>query len=318
MTEPAIRPSLLRRWRIGIVLALLLLATLVGWRWVSRSARDADPQTAPLEWRDKMLRKFEGETLLQAVENLHDVNDWAWASTSYPDGVGPTAFFQYCNRVPPRLTRVRRILGETQAAQKAEVICMLEGQLDRACDCDYRKLSNKEMDAVKGTQVPADSRALWMAHQASPCVYLLTELRSYTSLPLLARIYVRPYNDLAVSRAYLLYGMHLLSISHPRKELSHAARKALDEYREWSKFVPMPANQEVTAWRARREEHDFRIQMGGPKHDLEQERKLTLRLWPESANLEWRELNTNGVMPIGNEQFKRMKAFIDLAYPESK
>jgi hypothetical protein len=134
----------------------------------------------------------------------------------------------------------------------------------------------------------------------------------------MARIYERPFDDLAVSRAYLLYGMHLLCISHPREDLSPAARKALDEYREWSKFVPLPATQEVTAWSARREEHDFRIQMGGPKHDVEQERKLTLRLWPESANLEWLKLNTNGVMPIGNEQFKRMKAFIDLAYPEAK
>jgi hypothetical protein len=109
----------------------VLLAAIVGWRWVSRTARDADPQTAPLEWREKMLQKFEGETLLQAVENLHDVGDWAWASTSYPDGVGPTAFFRYCNRVPPRLTRVRRILGETQAGQRAGVIRMLESQLDR-------------------------------------------------------------------------------------------------------------------------------------------------------------------------------------------
>jgi hypothetical protein len=311
-------------WRRCVVvfagLATLPLLLVGGgvWRWAN-TAPPGPPSAAPLEGRTALVKRLAPETLEQTLDNLPDFEDVAWVQGAFPSGVDGPGTYDYDFKIIPQLNRVRRLLAEGRE-QPVVVIPLLETRLGDSVK-GYEKAYNAYIEEFnrhnkENKAWPIDSPTAYhrKATTAPACVYLLAELKSYRSLPLLAKIYQRK-EMLPVSRVFLWYAMHTLALDHPRVGLTAEAAKALDDYlAATKKKVPPPKLVSVSAWNAALEETDFRAAIAGQNIGLDKQPQIQLHHYPyQLAQLE--NIPPWIATPQVNAWSAKLKRFIDLAYP---
>jgi hypothetical protein len=295
--------------RVVFGMILLVLSLLCVWIAV--------PIQRELTFREKLVRELAKEDIRTTVESLPDFQDVMWVYGSFPDGPGITGSYLYGRNLSPRVNRVRKLLHMAESSRD-ELVPLIESKIDAyACNLQAAKeeLARLHPDGVV-KQAGEYHKKIWYTTFG---VYLLAELRSYRSLPLLAKVYLRePGELLPVSRTFLWYAMHLLVLEHPRENLSSQAKQALDAYLQETREVPLPRTLEVTAWNAAVEESDPRVVVGKIDIGVARQPQIKVREYPyKIVDLE------DGIVGVhmtntGKKYFASMKKFIDLAYPEAK
>jgi hypothetical protein len=299
-----------------LVLVLLLAGVALLWRW--KQPAHSQPPAQPLEFREKLVKRLAPESVAETINNLPDFQDVGWVSGSFPNGPGGDGTYQNACNLTPRLNRVRKLLEQGRKHPDV-VIPLLEQHLDAAAQ-GLRQAEiaiNEESFRTGdwGRSKPAEyDRKLTISMSA---VYLLAELKSYRSLPLMARIYERKEERLPVSRVFLWYAMHTLALDHPREGLSPEALKVLDAYLEATlKDVPPPRLVSVSAWNAALEESDVRVVVGKQDIGLDQQPKIQLHEYPGSLRKD--EFFIAKPSARVERWFQQLKGFVVLAYPDGR
>lgn len=291
----------------GSALVLVVAAAAVVWRWHA-AASDA-PKSAALEYRTKLVKEIAPESTDESLKNLADFNDVGWVAGGMGDTLVPGSY--RWGQLSPHLNRVRKILQE-QGAKPEKLIPKLETAFSDSLE--GFDVAWKEMQAATNREFKEPNAYHRKATIAPATAYMLGELKSYRSLPLLARGYLRK-ERLPISRVYLFYVMHTLALDHPRENLSPAAKQALDAYLAAAKDVPPPKLKSVPAWNAKFEETDFRVTMAKQNIGIDKEPQIKLHFYPGSL-IAMDDFFTNEPNPKVKAWFAKLKQFIDAAYPD--
>ena len=253
--------GLLRRFlarRTAWIACLLALAIIAGlWLWLPRHK----PHAPPLEFREKLVGQLSKETVEETLRILPDFQDFACVLGSFPNGTGSDGSYRFARNLVPRLNRVRKLLALGRRSP-SQFIPSLDRMLDESAQGLEAALKAKMEKYPSGTiKAPTEyHRKIVVAPAAT---YLLAELKSCSSLPLMAKVYRRPERKLPVNRIFLWYAMHLLVLDHPRGDLSLQAKRALDSYLEETRAtVPRQSDVASHARRSARTGTTFKTGFG--------------------------------------------------------
>jgi hypothetical protein len=296
---------------LALSLILLLLFVVVVWK-----KSEPSPTLEPLEYRENLVRTLQKEKVAETIDKLADFDDVGWVMGSIPQGAGPKGSLEHNVVLIPRLNRVRKLLQLGQEDRET-VIPLLEQRFDESAQ------GYAEAHAAFWKEHPDGGR--WnptkydrICIEAPSTAYLLSELRSFSSLPRMLKASLRPDKILPVNRVFLWYAMHVLVCEHPREGLSKAALKALDAYKKQTTgLVANPRVIHVSAWKAKVEESDPRVVIGKQASKLKGQPTIELREYPYEIG-DFYDPETWNLNDQGQSLFQQMKKFIDLAYPEGK
>jgi len=270
--------------------------------------------------RADLLETLSTENTLDSIENLPNFDDTRIKHT-IADAL-PYDSYAFLIQFLPKLTRIRKIIQETQSnATREQVIAVLTQKLEYSINgySDVLVEFHNAMLAAGGSirhLRPPEHRKRQTYSAAA--VYLFSELRAYETLPLLSKLY-HCKRKLPVSRLFVFYSMHLLASDYPREALSAKAEKALDAYLLAVQNLPQPVVLSVTTPDAAYHEADPRIWI---RHQdiLKGQPKCNLRMYPPSLikfeKESWGTPPTNpywlAVDPEIHKLARKLKAFIDL------
>jgi len=183
--------------RPKVILLILLLwaisATIWWMDWFRFPADESPLPTAnvrpaePLDFRTKLVATLAAESLDKTLANLADFTDVLWVQSSFRSMVFYESY-EYAIRVSSKLNRVRKLLEEGRK-DPPKLIPKLVKRLEAAYvgyPAAYDEM-NKRIDVDPHVKEPMAYDKKTTESQA--CIYLLTELKSFESLPLFIRIY---------------------------------------------------------------------------------------------------------------------------------
>lgn len=277
-------------------------------------------QPKPLEARARLVAGFAAESVMQSVENLPNFDDTVSVIGTMSASV-PRGTYHHDRLYIPRLNRVRKILAQTNGTDRDHIVAVLRDQLRKSADGFEAVYQAREQAHAK---VTAQGQGLnlsepdecWRRRIYAPAaMYILTELRCFEALPVMAQVYEQP-GRIPVSRLTLLYAMHQLAKEHPRQGLSADAQKALDEYLEQTKDLPAAAEKSLPTWNAPLTETDFRATILRQDIGLDQQPQLVLHLYPAALD-NYEAWSDDGWHPTKemSQHFPPLRRFIHLAYP---
>lgn len=232
----------------------------------------------------------------------------------------PEESYRYERIYFPRLNRVRKIISEASGQQQADVLGPLKDKLAEAAvgfEDAYQEQNRAIVNTKGGLHLSEPNECHRRQINGPAAAYILTELRCFDALPVMARVYEQE-GRIPNSRLTLVYSMHLLAKEHPRERLSPEARKALDEYLEFAKELPPPIEKSLPAWNAALTETDFRATILRQDIGLDQQPQLVLRLYPKEVE-QYESEDKSGWYRInerGKALYPPLRKFIKLAYPE--
>lgn len=295
-----------------LCLAVIGLAMAV---WTgTRPPGPSPPPPEPLEGRTELVNGLAEENVFESIERLPSFNDTVWAMGSMGDLIAAQGTYRYQRLYIPRLGRVRKILQEAPE-HRASVVSQLRDRLSRSAE-GFEKYDREFHQAIanspKALTITAPNECYSREIFAQAATYLLEELDAFDALPAMRQVYASK-ERIPVSRLFLFCAMHELASRHPRDALSPESLHALDEYLAATKDVPKARVAGLPAWQAEFDETDFRNQILKQDIGLEKQPAVRMRIYPESLN----ELEDFvGVLsPKVDEYFRRLRTFVDLAYP---
>jgi len=293
----------------------------------------------PQSWHVERVRTIQGESIEQLVENLANFDDMHFASTSTTgwSGVSPGAD-GYVVGMLPNLFRVRRLLALGRDDPTAVV-----PQLQKALRESLKAWPDAFREELRGRE----SKLREVVHKTGPTLhdklrtrteastYLLAELASHDSLPLLLESYrtqqkwinaipeknYRWISQSPIPPALSLYAMHRLVASFPRDGLPAQARAAHDRYMEWAaKNVPPSGRYKGVGPSSPYDESDPRIALTDSEGLLvRDEPKMDLCRYPIRF-ADGEKMQKYDTAPYVTERSRQwfgfMEAFIVSAFPE--
>jgi hypothetical protein len=274
--------------------------------------------------RAQLLETLSKESTLESIENLPNFDDTRVKQTI--SGLMPQDSYIFLLQFIPKLTRVRKILEETNSnPNQDETIVALMQQLENSIK-DYREVIveyDKAMLEAGGSMTHFEPLEYQRRQSyAGATTYLLSELGAYKAMPLLSKVYFYE-SKIPVSRLFVFYSMHLLAVDHPRTGLSPQSKTALDEYLEAAADLPKPLDFQAPTSKAAYHETDFRSTIM-QQDILKNQPKRPLRVYPPSLREfekeSWGTPQTNphwlAVDSKIDELAQKLKVFIDATYPE--
>lgn len=266
---------------------------------------------APNELRTKLVETIRNETLMTLIENLPNFDDNVYTMASLSGDEGP-GMYEHARLFFPRLNRVKKILED--ARQKpGKVHKVLK---DKLVESTKKFPKAYRADLAKGSALysePSDGDRC-IAYGGS-CTYLLAELRSYDSLPIMAHIFGRKA-PVPVNRVFLFYAMHQLAINHPKENLPRDALQALAAYAKRAAHFPAPQTVKVPTATAAFDEWDFRHTILRQDLRLDKLPLIEMRIYPELPMIKTDLPHfLPETFPELQEPFEFLHKFVAAAYP---
>ncbi len=211
----------------------------------------------------------------------------------------------------PRLTRVRKLLGQIDEQQRPHYTAVFLKKIEGCMQgfAKSRKEKRAAMVKAKGylrSKEPTTYRKKLTT--ATALVYVLTEWDRQEAVPTFAWL-LEQLDPLPVNRLFLLYSTHLLIGSMPTAGYSQDKLDKLAAYKRLSqKLFPKVERTTVTAWNAKYDETDFRAVILGEPVPVASQPTLQLRIYPDIGDFE--DPNTMDLHPEVDALQRTMLSFL--------
>lgn len=308
-----------RYWPSVLSILLLVVVSVIGIVIPIKTERPKKAEVPlvsfePLPHQLELVSALSRESVTESIERLHNFDDVTWANSSIPTMPALNSY-AYEIQFIPALARVRKVLAEGPS-QRGLVTPLLKHKLVDAVEGFEQSRIAFNRSMVNGQAVVWKPEGYSAKITDGPAItYLLSELRCFDALPLMARVF-ETQQPIPMSRFFLFYAMHVMALEHPRESLSPQALQAFDNYRKATTSLPLPRLVSVSAWNATlTESTDWRVMILQQDTGWQQQPQILIHYYP----VELAKYDEGGVslpVPVVQEWFKKLKEFINLAYPE--
>lgn len=290
----------------------------------------------PLSWHQERVQAIGSESLDQLIAHVANIDDMHFAATASSDSGYMRGQPQSEARVLPLLFRVRRIL-EMGRKDPAPVVTALQRTfrrnlaewpaIHRAALKTHEQYANRAMFGDLPKSILARNLARM---QAAVATYVLAELGSHASLPLLLEGYekqvkwidaipVEKYRwtpQCPVPPPLTLYAMHRLISTLPKSRIPASAAAEYDRYAAWSaKNLQKPFRFMGSRPSASYDESDPRIRIMDPRGLLlDDQPKMELYTWP----MQWTDGTDMQEYPAAPYLNERTRKWLALMKPVIK
>jgi hypothetical protein len=304
-----------------IALATLLLISGGGvWLCVHSTTPPPEPPQenkplAPDKLRLQLVETLKKESLADTIKNLPNYDDCVYTSGSIE---GIQGYYEFSRIYVPRLNRVKRI-WEQRKSDPMLIERTLREKLATSTKA-FPKAFREELDKLRkegGFSASEPSEHDICLTFGGACTYLLAELGSHKSLPMMSQIMGRK-SAIPVNRIFLFYAMHRLVMTHPKDLLSADAKKALEAYMKSTEWVPPPNRVKVASGLALVDEADLRARHLGKDVGLDKEPQIEMVIYPSMPMIDDDPRYFSKRVAKLEEPIALMRTFIELAYPEMK
>ncbi len=280
------------RQLILVLSSVLLLVTIVGLTFMNRRLPLPDteePKTFKLlASKTEILSEVGPESVDQTIEGLPSFLDQNLAAAASGGDFCPEAYATV-RRFVPRLTRVRKLLGQIDERQRPHYTAVFLKKLE-GCMQGFAKSWKEELAAMHNAKGPlllaAPTNYGKKQATATALVYILTEWDRQEAVPTFAWL-LEQLDPLPVNRLFLLYSTHVLIGSMPTAGFSQDKLDKLAAYKRLSrKHFPEVERTTVTAWNAKYDETDFRVVILGEPVPVASQPTIQLRFYPDIDDYE--------------------------------
>lgn len=280
------------RWLSLLVCSSVLALTILGFFFRGMRSRDSASES-PKEFevppaKAEILAEVEAESIAQTIDGLPTFSDQCLAAAASGVDLCPDAY-STVRLLVPRLTRVRKLLGQIGEGQRARYVAEFLEKIDD-CARDYPRCWEADLEAIdkgKGVLLLTEPTACGKKRDtATALAYILTEWDRPEALPAFAKLLELP-DPIPVNRLFLLYSAHILVLQRPTAGYSQDRLDRLTAYTKFAKRVfPDVGRTEVTAWDAKYDETDFRAVLAGEPIPITAQPTIRLRYYPDVGHLE--------------------------------